>query len=790
MRRLLPVLLVVFGLAAPAVPAQAAEMCMGLAATITGTAGADNFEGVATPGQDVIVGLAGDDVFLGLQGDDVFCGGDGSDVVYHYDVDWSGAGYAVDFDMVAGTSTIQRVGAAGPETDRLESIEQIYGSRGNDRLLGTDERNWLDGYYGDDYVDGRGGHDILNGGGENDEMYGGPGNDSMAGQSGVDSLNGGDGVDRLEGLQGDDILVGGAGFDYADYACTTAAGDFCRQMKDATTAGGFSGQRVDLDTGVAKPVDDTKQHQGTDQIVGVEGVQGSPLGDVLLGRQLHAASDGFGGYYGDYFWPGLGDDTVHGRGQTTPDGAVSSDYVDYSLFVDDPAGTCSGDTSLAGITLTLATSAGAPEVTGYQGEDELISIESAIGSARRDTLNGNGVRNELWGGCGDDQINGAGGNDVIAGDEGHDIVRGQNGDDRLAGGAGDDAIDGGAGSDLVSYDAIITNGTAGVEVHLGGGTALGEGEDALAALEVVLGSDYDDVLVGAGRRDVLIGGAGSDELWGREGADVLLGNGTPPRSEGGMQDGVDVLIGGPGLDTADYSRAAAGVTVDLRTQTGAEGGEVDHLAGIDAVHGTPFADVLRGDAVTNRLFGGAGDDRLFGRGGNDYLDGEDGKDRLDAGGGTFDVVDFGYGDARRVVADVGAQTARVTESTGVKADDVLIAAEIVAGTRGNDVLKGSAVGDFLAGDAGEDLLRGLGGHDELFGGGGTDDIGGGAGRDTCYGSGAESPGCESVSSGTPGWYARVSQVRQFRNTGADDLLDSLDEIIEDLRRLHRRRLHR
>ena len=54
-----------------------AQTCGGLAATITGTAGADNLAGTAGP--DVIVGLGGDDRIEGFGGNDVICGGDGND---------------------------------------------------------------------------------------------------------------------------------------------------------------------------------------------------------------------------------------------------------------------------------------------------------------------------------------------------------------------------------------------------------------------------------------------------------------------------------------------------------------------------------------------------------------------------------------------------------------------------------------------------------------------------------------------------------------------------------------
>src|SRR2546423_11480214 len=54
--------------------------CLGLPATIVGTAGNDVLNG--TPGNDVIIGLGGDDTINGLGGNDTICGDDGNDHLY------------------------------------------------------------------------------------------------------------------------------------------------------------------------------------------------------------------------------------------------------------------------------------------------------------------------------------------------------------------------------------------------------------------------------------------------------------------------------------------------------------------------------------------------------------------------------------------------------------------------------------------------------------------------------------------------------------------------------------
>jgi M6 family metalloprotease-like protein len=64
-------------LAEPAAAAAGKTSCLGKAATIVGTSGADRLNG--TRGPDVIVGLGGNDVIKGVAGNDRLCGGPGDD---------------------------------------------------------------------------------------------------------------------------------------------------------------------------------------------------------------------------------------------------------------------------------------------------------------------------------------------------------------------------------------------------------------------------------------------------------------------------------------------------------------------------------------------------------------------------------------------------------------------------------------------------------------------------------------------------------------------------------------
>ena len=78
--------LVIGPVVAVAAPAQAqVPTCLGLPATIIGTAGSDVITG--TPGDDVIIGLAGNDTIYGNGGNDRLLGGFGDDTIYGGDGD-------------------------------------------------------------------------------------------------------------------------------------------------------------------------------------------------------------------------------------------------------------------------------------------------------------------------------------------------------------------------------------------------------------------------------------------------------------------------------------------------------------------------------------------------------------------------------------------------------------------------------------------------------------------------------------------------------------------------------
>ena len=205
-------------------------------------------------------GFGGADVLDGRGGSDELFGGDNGDGGDTASFATETSGVAV--DLVAGTA---RVGEA---VDRLDSIENVEGSKGRDRLRGDDGANRLIGLLENDTFEGRGGPDVMGGGAGSDtvsyasarskvqvdlaagtgtigssqadalenienfngsmvrdivsgtrganRIVGNRGDDELMGRDGRDILQGRTGGDTLSGQGGDDVLEGGDGNDTLD----------------------------------------------------------------------------------------------------------------------------------------------------------------------------------------------------------------------------------------------------------------------------------------------------------------------------------------------------------------------------------------------------------------------------------------------------------------------------------------------------------------------------------------------------------------------------------------------
>src|SRR5262249_48331880 len=130
-----------------------------------------------------------------------------------------------------------------------------------------------------------------------------------------------------------------------------------------------------------------------------------------------------------------------------------------------------------------------------------------------------------------------------------------------------------------------------------------------------------------------IGGSGNDKITGNQAANVLRGEGGDDTLIATYEPNspVDVMDGGAGIDTADFSRFDKAVWVDLAYNgreawtrdsgdvTSGTWREVADLNWVENVVGSRANDEIWGDGGDNRLDGGAGGDNVHGRGGDDTL---------------------------------------------------------------------------------------------------------------------------------------------------------------------------
>ena len=127
------------------------------------------------------------------------------------------------FDRISGASSgaQQDKFFDADDADNLIQIQaadatQLGGLRawgGNDRILGNNASNIVNGNAGNDEIVGVGGDDLLLGNKGDDDLFGGAGNDVIRGGNGVDLLMGNEGNDILIGRNDGDSFMGSTGAD-------------------------------------------------------------------------------------------------------------------------------------------------------------------------------------------------------------------------------------------------------------------------------------------------------------------------------------------------------------------------------------------------------------------------------------------------------------------------------------------------------------------------------------------------------------------------------------------------
>ena len=669
--------------------------------------------------------------------------------------------------------------------------KDITGTANDDKLIGTEK------------------NEKINGGLDGTDTPVTNGNDSLYGLAGDDTLQGGKGNDLLVGGPGSDVNQGGPGEDTVSYATSA------------------EGVRVSLLTGIARGGDaggdsfgDPNAEEYTNDI---ENLQGSGHDDELVGDTLANKLWGLDG--DDVISGNVGDDTLSGgAGDDELDGGDGDDTLSGGAGADELTGGKGDDTasyagSASGVDVRLRAYVARnadPEAevdsdaagdtfggrttfkhTTTNDDDETINAESTVadiehltgsshadilaGDGRANTIKGGGGNDTLYGGPGgdkdtnDDTLEGGAGNDTLYGGIGDDTLDGGDGNDVLVGGPGLDKYQGGAGNDLIYVDKADTDASG--QVYGGENTAPGSRPDSdTVSFERFTDDDggITGVALGAGIYLDIENAIGTDF------DDTITGNNNEANTiEGG--DGGDTLNGGSGLgDTVSYENSPKRVRIDFSgANDSAVGGHAtgDTLSNFENIIGSAYDDVLEGDGTANVLTGLAGDDELAGNGGADTLNGGDGDDELNGGLGD-DTLEGGAGadelDGGAAEDSNGNPLAATTRNTlsyagsdaGVSVD--LTSASAAGGHAQGDIiaviddvdhdgdeatdsdndgdnddrtdtaridvatfasLTGSAHNDSLTGDYRMNVLNGGDGIDSLDGRGGWDMLIGGAGAD-------------------------------------------------------------
>ena len=276
-----------------------------------------------------------------------------------------------------------------------------------------------------------------------------------------------------------------------------------------------------------------------------------------------------------------------------------------------------------------------------------------------------------------------------------------------------------AGNDLLLYDGqsqytCIDGGkgwdTLDANVYTGSVTIDFSNTTKYKNIEVIQGSDYNDVLTGASIANHLVGGSGDDLLDGGKGADTLaggIGNDTY------MVDHIRDIIREnteEGIDTVISS-----VSYTL----------TENIEDLQMIGKTNKKAI--GNSLNNRIIGNDGADLLLGLEGDDVLKGGAGRDTLDGGVGT----DTLYGGSGDDVFVVDSLTDIIIEASNEGADtimaygdyrlleDVYVEKLILAG-KGKYNAWGNSHNEYLFGNSNDNILDGGYGADTLLGDAGND----------------------------------------------------------------------
>lgn len=178
-------------------------------------------------------------------------------------------------------------------------------------------------------------------------------------------------------------------------------------------------------------------------------------------------------------------------------------------------------------------------------------------------------------------------------------------------------------------------------------TIIGSGSiTGTSGADVIVGSDGADSIYGAGGDDVICARGGDDVITGGAGDDQEYGGSGDDKFWQASINGADVMVGGDGRDTVNYTKRSSSVQITLWSSSTADDGapdEGDNVRGIEVAIGGAGADRIIGSAGDELLIGGMGDDRIGGGSGRDRVEGRSGNDTLWLLDELVDIGDGGTG---------------------------------------------------------------------------------------------------------------------------------------------------
>ncbi len=343
--------------------------------------------------------------------------------------------------------------------DTLSNIDNLIGSRFNDRLTGNSGNNILDGGAGGDSLLGGAGDDSfvidnkrdrireeVNAG--SDTAYSSVSNNLAANVenlvlTGTNHLNGiGNGLDNiLIGNDGNNLLNGGTGID----KLVGGVGDDTYSIDHA---GDIVSEQANEGTDVVQAVISYTLNNHVEHLIltgsaAINGT-GNELANHLTGNRGANVLDGQasedtlnGGSGNDSLYGGEGNDTLlGGKGNDRLNGGLGADSMNGdrgndTYFVDDL-----GDTIIDSAGIDQVMSSISYMLGGDLENLTLTGLDAINGT-------GNSLKNTLIGNDADNTLIGGGGNDQLLGGVGNDI---------LIGGAGKDSLTGGEGVDIFWFD--------------------------------------------------------------------------------------------------------------------------------------------------------------------------------------------------------------------------------------------------------------------------------------------------------------------------------------------------